>query len=108
MLYPTELHALNNLRTIRIPSYQFCYKPFREYLQNLITEQFAGDETNLPWCGVGEAAIDGEGGAGGGSLAGGEEHHRPSHVCGRYPRLQQVPDRKSTRLNSSHPSISYA
>ena len=48
------------------------------------------NQRHSSWCGVGEAAIDGECGAGRRGLAGGEEHHRPRHIFARYPSLQQV------------------
>src|SRR5438876_1479536 len=38
----------------------------------------------------------------------GEGHHGPNCGMGVLPAILSYTDRKSTRLNSSHPSISYA
>src|SRR5471030_3458055 len=38
----------------------------------------------------------------------GLQHRRPSHAAVPHPAGQARPDRKSTRLNSSHLGISYA
>src|SRR6267143_4590302 len=36
------------------------------------------------------------------------QNYAPSIACGHQTHCRQPPDRKSTRLNSSHSSISYA